>query len=375
METSGLVFISYAHEDRAFTERLSGRLRKAGYAVWYDESLRGGQDWPEEIARQLESASVCVVVWSPDAAASDWVKEEMHYARTVVRIPVILLMYRDAGLPFGFSRSQYIDFRHGRDGFAELCEALAAMDVPQETPFPPNPFVPLAGRIEDLRCFFDREREIQHVLDVLNGGASVALVGERAVGKSSLLWAVYHRLEEQPDLLGVPRRPIYLDLQTVYDEDDLYAALCEHAGVPQAKGYRLTRALRGKHFLLMLDEVEKMTWKGFSRHVRAQLRGLAEGDDAPLRFILTAHTPLDRLFPDSREAGATSPLAGICQQIDVVPWDAATARAFIRDRLEPTPVRFREEEVERLIRESGGHPQTLMRLCHEVYARYVQVGR
>jgi len=71
------------------------------------------------------------------------VKEEMHYAKTVVGIPVILLMHRDAELPFGFSRRQYVDFRHGRDGVAELCEALAALDVPQGTPFPPNPFVPL----------------------------------------------------------------------------------------------------------------------------------------------------------------------------------------------------------------------------------------
>jgi len=53
-----------------------------------------------------------------------------------------------------------------------------------------NPFVPQQGRVDDLKQFFNREREIRRVFEVLNSGSSVALIGEEGIGKSSLLWKI-----------------------------------------------------------------------------------------------------------------------------------------------------------------------------------------
>jgi hypothetical protein len=234
-----------------------------------------------------------------------------------------------------------------------------------------NPFIPLSTRVDNLQQFFNRDREIRRVFEVLNSGISVALIGEESIGKSSLLWAICQQAES---CLQSPRQPVFLDLNLVHDENDFYSALCHEVGIPESNGYSLTRNLRDRRILLAIDNVGKMTWEGFTRGVRDRLRGLAEGSNAPLKLILAASEPLERLFNDSQDEGKTSPLAGICQEENLKPWDVPIARAFIDARLARTSVRFTEEEIIQLVQESGGHPRQLMQLCYRTYSRYVEGG-
>jgi hypothetical protein len=238
-----------------------------------------------------------------------------------------------------------------------------------------NPFFPRSGRIEKPQFFFGRKREIRSVFDTLNSGSSVAIIGERAIGKSSLLQAIYR---EAPTQLREPRKPIYLNLEDVYDENDFYGALCRLTGIEKAKGTELSRALDSPQFrfLLLLDEVENMIWDGFTNQVRSQLRGLAYGSDAPLRLVVAASTPLDVLFPDSQDK--KSPFQGICIEETLKQWDEEICREFISSRLQASwltpvaqPVNFTKAEIAELIAESGGYPQKLMQLCYQTYARYI----
>jgi hypothetical protein len=233
-----------------------------------------------------------------------------------------------------------------------------------------NPFVPQQGRVDDSQQFFNRDREIRRVFEVLNSGSSVALIGEEGIGKSSLLWKICQLADS---CLYSPRQSVFLDLNWVNDENDFYGALCHEVGIPESRDYSLTRNLRDRRILLAIDNVGKMTWEGFTRGVRDRLRGLAEGSNAPLKLILAASEPLERLFNDSQNEGKTSPLAGICQEESLKPWDeATTARAFIDARLAMTSVRFTEEEIIQLVQESGGHPRQLMQLCYRTYSRYME---
>jgi hypothetical protein len=232
-----------------------------------------------------------------------------------------------------------------------------------------NPFIPQQGRVDDVQQFFNREREIRRVFEVLNSGSSVALIGEEGIGKSSLLWKICQQAESR---LQSPRQAVFLDLNWVNDEDDFYSALCHEVDIPESKDYSLTRNLRDRRILLAIDNVGKMTWVGFTRGVRDRLRGLAEGSTAPLKLVLAASEPLERLFNDSQDEGKTSPLAGICQEENLKPWDETTARAFIDARLVMTSVRFTEEEIIQLVQESAGHPRRLMQLCYRTYSRYVE---
>lgn len=227
-----------------------------------------------------------------------------------------------------------------------------------------NPFIPLTGIVDDPQLFFGREKEISDIFELLNSSSNVAAIGERAIGKSSLLKAIERAAQSQ---LGQCRQPVYLTLQEVDNEEEFYSYLCDEVGIHDCSGYRLNRALKKQRLLLLIDEVDKMSGDGFTHNIRDRLRSLAEGMDAPLRLIMAARISLDDLF----EEGKTSPLANICLQVNLDPWDETTARAFIAQRLASTKISFTEEEIAQMIAETGGHPQQLMQRCYQVYAGYL----
>ncbi len=233
-----------------------------------------------------------------------------------------------------------------------------------EPSLPSHPFSPLSGSIENPQYLFGREREIRRIFELLNSGSSVALIGEEAIGKSSILQAICYQAATQ---LSPSRQPIYLDLGHVFNEEDFYFAFCDQVGIAEQKGYRLSKALKNYRILLILDNVEKMAWDGFTNQVRSQLRALATDGNPPLRLVVAARTALNKLFPDS---GMVSPFENICQEETINRWDEQACYDFIASRLEATSIQFSEAEMTKLIQKSQGHPQQLMRLCYELYNSY-----
>ncbi len=227
-----------------------------------------------------------------------------------------------------------------------------------------NPFIPITGRIEKLEKFFGREKEIKEIFELLNNASSVVIIGEQTIGKSSLLYAVYQQSEK---LLKSPRQRVFLDMNNIHNQEDFYFAICEKIDVPASIGYRFNRNLENKRVLLILDNVGKLNGSGFTRDMRDHLRGLAEGENACLKLVVAANESLKTLFNDSYK---TSPLADICQQIDIQPWDEKIIREFIKKRLQPTTIDFTEADIQKLIQESGGYPQKLTQLCYNLYKKY-----
>ncbi|WP_427159220.1 AAA family ATPase [Aliinostoc sp. HNIBRCY26] len=231
-----------------------------------------------------------------------------------------------------------------------------------------NPFIPLNDVIIDKYLLYSREREIARVFETLNSGSSVALIGERKIGKSSLLQAIY---QQAPSALLKPRKPIYLNLSLIDNDDDFYDELCTQIEITFENERQFTRELRRQQLLLLLDEVQKMTWGGFTRELRQKLRGFADGQaNPPLRLVIAASEHLDILFPDSRDD--PSPFQGVCIEEVIEPWNETIMRGFISSRLANTQVSFKEGEIIKFIRESGGNPNKLMLLCHRAYSQYVE---
>ncbi|CAD5921822.1 hypothetical protein PCC9214_00709 [Planktothrix tepida] len=267
------------------------------------------------------------------------------------------------------------------DKLSTTDESLECKRIENSQPYtgthPPlvNSFIPLRGLIEEDQLFFGRIQEIKRIFETLNSGSSVAIIGERQSGKSSLLMEISRQAKTQ---LLQPREPIYLNLQGIYDEDDFYQALCDYAGIDFCKGYRLTRNLQNHRLLLILDEVEKMTWDGFTNYIHADLRGLAEGNNAVLKLVVAACTSLDQLF-GNQGIRMTSPWWGICTEYQLNRWDEQTIRDFIASRLnspllEPKyqTITFTEDEITELINKSEGHPQKLMALCNQLFKLYLE---
>ena len=69
------VFISYSSEDRDRIAPLAAVLEQAGYSIWWDQQLRGGAVYSDEIEKELLVAKAVIVAWSKQSVASRWVKD------------------------------------------------------------------------------------------------------------------------------------------------------------------------------------------------------------------------------------------------------------------------------------------------------------
>lgn len=239
----------------------------------------------------------------------------------------------------------------------------SAQNIRTAAKIAPNPFGD-RGCITNPKRFFDREPILRQILENLHKGSSVALIGEFRIGKSSLLAMLRH---VGPKNLKLPAEAfLYLDMQPVRNEDEFFEALCDEIGIPTCRGFKLARALRGKRYILGLDEIEKMNrQEHFSRDVREELRGLAGSPDTPLSLVIASRSPLEQLFPDS--PGMTSPLANVCVKLDVKPFAPKVARNFLLQRLKNSGITFTEHQILDLIERSGGHPGKLQDEAARLY--------
>lgn len=74
-------FISYAHEDSVIADTVHTLLTDAGYDVFLDrESLDPGDLFNEKIMESIEKSDVFYLLWSKDAAASEYVEKEYMHA-------------------------------------------------------------------------------------------------------------------------------------------------------------------------------------------------------------------------------------------------------------------------------------------------------
>src|SRR5260370_12928928 len=74
------VFVSHSHEDDIFCRALVEGLRRAGADVWYDEHNLGSGQLIDTIEVELRERPVFVLVLSPAALTSQWVRHEVKWA-------------------------------------------------------------------------------------------------------------------------------------------------------------------------------------------------------------------------------------------------------------------------------------------------------
>jgi adenylate cyclase len=101
------IFISYARSTAGQALAVRDGLRAAGYSVWWDDELPPHRPYEEVIAESLAAAKVVVVIWSADAAASQWVRSEANRGRADQKL--IQISFDHARLPMPFDQIQCAD--------------------------------------------------------------------------------------------------------------------------------------------------------------------------------------------------------------------------------------------------------------------------
>ena len=85
------IFLSYSREDQASARRFAESLQRAGFSVWWDQTLRSGEAYDEVTEQALKSAKAVVVLWSKASVASRWVRAEATIAdRAGTLVPVMI---------------------------------------------------------------------------------------------------------------------------------------------------------------------------------------------------------------------------------------------------------------------------------------------
>ena len=125
------IFVSYAHLDYERIDPILRELKARGYRFWYDEGIDPGTEWPESIARHLESSSVCLSFISPYSAASKNCRREINFALSR-NIPLLTIFLEDTkispGLEMQISTYQSImGYRY--PDLASLMERVESVDV------------------------------------------------------------------------------------------------------------------------------------------------------------------------------------------------------------------------------------------------------
>ncbi len=110
------VFISYSSKDINFIEKeILPLLRKHPLSIWYSEkSIKATKDWERTILENLQTSDWIIVVLSPNAVASDWVRSEVHWALEKKPERVIPIIYKDCDpsyMHLKMPRIQFIDYR------------------------------------------------------------------------------------------------------------------------------------------------------------------------------------------------------------------------------------------------------------------------
>ena len=279
-------FVSHSTVDDRYVEEMASFLRAAGYDdVFNDVSAIKPDEkfWPA-IEKGIAEADTLVVVITAASNASDWVKREVEYARSLCR-NIIPVWIEDCPVPAVFAGRDVIDFRpHTRKE--------RRIDISRIFKYAP---AELIGREAETALLNDAWQKVlrlekgrPHILTF------VALGGE---GKTSLVakWAADLAHQDWPGCDAVFAWSFYSQgtREQVAASSDLFLkeALtffgdAEMAGSAQGafdKGRRLAQLVGEQRALLILDGLEPLQYAPTSptpgelkdQGLAALLKGLA----------------------------------------------------------------------------------------------------
>ena len=121
------VCLSHASQDQAEARKLRDVLVAHGVPVWFSpHHIRGAQQWQDEIGAALARCGWFLLILSPHAVKSMWVKRELRFALNDERyenriLPLVLKRCNYQALSWTLPQFQMIDFTKD---YERACEEM-----------------------------------------------------------------------------------------------------------------------------------------------------------------------------------------------------------------------------------------------------------
>lgn len=142
------IFLSYARADHARAVPIIKLIEQAGFSVWWDGLLEGGERFSLTTENALDRAQAVVVLWSKMSVQSHWVHDEATRGRD--RRILVPLSLDGSHPPLGFGQFQSIDLARSKMtandvGIQQMLRAIAALHGDQSGRPVPRPVPPTSG--------------------------------------------------------------------------------------------------------------------------------------------------------------------------------------------------------------------------------------
>jgi len=252
--------------------------------------------------------------------------------------------------------------------------------------------------------FVGREREVRMIFDLITGSArgSVAVSGERLIGKTSLL-----RYVAAPEIAkawgGTPDRYIFLYLncqsisqftptrfwRTVLDLLSRHFSAGElQEMIEGLRGQKEIRAAdlevildeihdRGQALVLLLDEFEWVIRTDTAQDIAitldflSGLRALVTHSKRVFSLITATREPVHQLCAPIKFIG--SPFYVFFANISLKPFTREEAEELIDKALKGTGIEFSKADRDFVFEVSGGHPHWLQNACFKLFEKKLQL--
>jgi serine/threonine protein kinase len=231
--------------------------------------------------------------------------------------------------------------------------------------------------------FFGREREVRKIYSRLDAPhpQSISIVGERKIGKSSLLNYIYHRRNRRKYMQNYDNAIfVYLDFQRIADFDvyrfiDFLIGVCkletggsiDHTSrgrtLDDLKGLVETLHGQGKRLIILMDEFERVTRnEKFDENFFSFLRSLA--NSYPVAYVTSSYEELQRMCHN--QDISDSPFFNIFSNLPLRTFSDDEARDLIKtpSRVESVPL---EPHADRIVTLAGYFPLYLQIACSSVF--------
>jgi adenylate cyclase len=141
------VFVSYARSTEPQARNIAQALRAEGYSVWRDDEIPAHKPYAEVIEERLRASKAVLVIWSKDAAKSQWVRAEADAARELGTLVQVTIDGTMPPLPFNQIQCAALEANGGFDGpgWEKLAASLAVLTMSDEAAAASRPLVNSPG--------------------------------------------------------------------------------------------------------------------------------------------------------------------------------------------------------------------------------------